>query len=308
MVYTKFLFHESPPRAFDRLSLARVFLFSQKGLIPLEVVMAFRENLLKKIDIETMTETVKNSLGTYDNPAKLDRQTLKKLLEKTSFKPLELRNLEMFVDKTPDGKDEILVLDNDLPIYHTTPEDVVLRKSPTIKEMVNIRNAMKILNDKDVLVSKKEVSLARIQRECLGALDLSFTRKDIEDIERQGIDSLERDDPEGLREALVLYAEILGLKPVPAKFRMNHHELWARTETLADGQVSMEPVVMVNLMTNTLKIQDVRIKGSQRETMEALKALSSGNQQASGQGKQVFEQLTRKVADQFGDSGKLPVD
>jgi hypothetical protein len=80
------------------------------------------------------------------------------------------------------GKTRILVLDNDLTIYHTTVEDVVLRKSPTVKEMVSIRNAIKILNDKDVVISKKEASLKTIRDICIDQLDLHYTAADIDGI------------------------------------------------------------------------------------------------------------------------------
>jgi hypothetical protein len=68
------------------------------------------------------------------------------------------RDLVLFLETDGPGQTRILVLDNDLSIYNTSVDDVVLRKSPTVKEMVNIRNAIKILNDKDVVTSKKEVS------------------------------------------------------------------------------------------------------------------------------------------------------
>ena len=58
---------------------------------------------------------------------------------------------------------------------YDTVADVGMRKSPTIREMVSIRNAMKILSDADVVASKKEASVRTIQEECLSALDLSFT-------------------------------------------------------------------------------------------------------------------------------------
>ncbi|MBU4317315.1 MAG: hypothetical protein KKF30_08575 [Proteobacteria bacterium] len=269
--------------------------------------MTFIENLLKKIEIDQMAQTVRGSLGTYESGAKLDRETMKKLLHNTAFKPMELRNLELFVLKTGEEKSEILVLDNDLPIYHTTPDDVALRKSPTIKEMVSIRNAVKILRDTDVLVSKKEVSLWRVQKECLETLDLSFTRQDIEAIEQDGISSLERDYLDGIREALRLYAEILDLKPVPKKFQMLHHDIWGQIETPENGRVRITSVVLYNLMQNKLKLYAGEIKGTLQEVTQSLKALSDGKQKASHEGSEVFIALSRMVRDRFGDKNILPV-
>jgi hypothetical protein len=270
--------------------------------------MNFRENLLKKIDIDRMAKTVQNSLGTYDNPAKLDQETMKKLLQKSFFQPMLIRNLELFVGKAHEGKSEILVLDNDLPIYSTTPEDVALRKSPTIKEMISIRNAVKILKDTDVLMSKKEASLRRIQKECLETLDLAFTVQDIKEIERDGITSLERDYPDGIREALMLYAEILGFKPLPKKFQMRHHELWGKIENQGNGRHQVAPLVLYNLMNNSLKLQDREISGTAIEIMESLKNLSSGKEKAPHEGRGVFEHLTTMVRSRFGEKNVLPLD
>ena len=269
--------------------------------------MTFRENLLKKIGIDQMAQTVRNSMGTYESGVKLDRETMKKLLQNTAFMPMVLRNLELFVHKPKGAKSEILVLDNDLPIYHTTPEDVALRKSPTIKEMVSIRNAVKILRDADVLVSKKEVSLWRIQKESLETLDLSFTRQDIEDIERDGISSLERDYLDGIRESLTLYAEILDLKPVPKKFQMLHHDIWGRTENSENGKPGITSVVLYNLMQNKLKLHAGEMKGTLQEVTQNIKALSDGKQKASHEGGEVFTALSRMVLDRFGDKNILQV-
>jgi hypothetical protein len=78
-------------------------------------------------------------------------------------------------------------------------------------------------------------------------------------------------------------------------------------ETPTDGKEVLEPVVMLNLMNNTLKLHGPPIQGTLKEILETLKALSSGHQKASWEGKEVLAQLTRRVVRQFGDSGHLPV-
>ena len=57
---------------------------------------------------------------------------------------------------------KVLVFDNELALYHSTVDDVALRKSPEWKEMVSIRNVRRILNDQDVVVSKGKESIRRI--------------------------------------------------------------------------------------------------------------------------------------------------
>ena len=84
-----------------------------------------------------------------------------------------------------------------------------MRKSPYIKEMVSIRNAIKILKDSDVKISTKEDSLRTIQKECIDLLDLSFNESDIREIEADGAKSLERDYADGVIECLILFADLL---------------------------------------------------------------------------------------------------
>ena len=74
---------------------------------------------------------------------------------------------------------EVLVLDNALPIYRTTVNDVVLRKSPCWHEMVSIRNIRKIMNDKDVIISKGKASLEKLHADALALFDLTYTEDDM---------------------------------------------------------------------------------------------------------------------------------
>ena len=263
--------------------------------------MAFKENLLKKIEIDGMVETVRKSIGSYESRVKLDKSTMKKLLENTAFSRTELREMELYVRPDEDRKPEILVLDNDLPIYRTTPEDVVLRKSPTIKEMVNIRNAVKILKDSDVLVSKKDASLLRIHKESLDSLDLTFSKDDIDEIQKEGIASLQRDYMDGIKEALVLYAELLELAPLPRSFQMPHHEMFGRMETIENGRYRIVLLVLYNLMQNDLKMVEREIKGTQKEILEPLKSISIGREKGTHEGDAVFTRMSEMVLSRYSD-------
>ncbi|MBU2621632.1 MAG: hypothetical protein KKD92_04875, partial [Proteobacteria bacterium] len=114
--------------------------------------MSFKENLLKKIRIDKMAEKMLNSIGPPDSGRKVDKETMRKMLEMSAYQTRKERDLELYIHDNADGIKRILVLDNELPLYNTTVDDVVLRKSPTLKEMLSIRNALKILNDADVIV------------------------------------------------------------------------------------------------------------------------------------------------------------
>ena len=184
--------------------------------------MTFRENLLKKIKIDKISEQVIASIGTPDSGKKIDGEAMRDLLEIKPYKLKRERDLDLFILEKDKGEQRILVLDNDLAIYDTTAEDVAMRKSPAIKEMLSIRNVIKILNDGDVVVSRKEESVRTIQKEYVDMLDLSFEMSDIDDIENDGSASLNKAYSEGVIESLTLFAEILSYRRPPKNMKISN--------------------------------------------------------------------------------------
>lgn len=265
--------------------------------------MAFKENLLKKIEIDSMAEKIISTLGPVDSGLKLDKETMRRLLEMSNYQLVKKRDLELYVQKivqktvqkTGEEKSKILVLDNDLPIYFTAISDVVLRKSPTIKEMVSIRNAIKILTDSDVILSKKEDSLKQIQKECIEMLDLSFNRKDIEEIEKDGTTSLEKNYIDGVSEVLLLYSELLGFSPVPKRFRIRHNDIFGKTIKNEFGRYELGPLLIFNKMDNSLKWIENSLTGTNQQIDETLRSVSMGKEKAPLEGSEVFQRLTNLV-------------
>ncbi|MGD9211768.1 MAG: hypothetical protein PVI90_13375, partial [Desulfobacteraceae bacterium] len=152
--------------------------------------MSFKSNLLKKIEIKELSAAVINSIGAPDSGLKIDRKAMARLLDVMDFEIQMVRDLKLYVRSTDGDKQEILVFDNELAFYKTTVSDVVLRKSPTLKEMISIRNAIKILNDKDVVLTKRVDTVSRIKNELLDSLNLSYTDADVESIVEDGAASL----------------------------------------------------------------------------------------------------------------------
>jgi hypothetical protein len=153
--------------------------------------MAFRENLLKKIQIDQLASRVLATIGALGSEVKLDREAMRQLLALSPYAPQRVRDLDLYVEDTGTPVKQILVLDNELPIYRTTVADVAMRKSPTVGEMAKIWNIVKILKDSDVKISRKSDSLKAVQDESIARLDLSFGAEDINDIRRDGIASIE---------------------------------------------------------------------------------------------------------------------
>ncbi len=266
--------------------------------------MSFKENLLKKIQIDKLAARVLSTIGPVDSEKKVDKKAMRKLLETGPYETREERDMELYIKKdVSGGKDRILVLDNDLPIYHTDVADVALRKSPTVKEMVNIKNAIKILNDKDVLKSKKEQSVETVRGECVGLLDLNYDESDIEEIMKDGQTALETGDSDGVGQSLELFAELLGLSPPPKAFDLANFKMYGKiSKDDAKGETFFGPVVLYSLVRNELKLVEKRVGSFDKAAIESLHQIASGKEKAGMEGIEVFAYLKNWVArgDKYG--------
>ena len=257
--------------------------------------MAFKENLLKKIEIDALAGKILDTLGPVESGRRIDKKVVRKLLAMTDFEVRKERDLELYVRGNDPDRQMVLVLDNELPLYHTHVGDVLLRKSPTVKEMISVRNAIKILNDKDVVVSKKNDTVIRIQKELVEQLDLSFEPADLDAIARDGVDSLQNQYTDGVIEALALFGELLGYKPAPAGFSAAHHEIIGRVAPLTGGQVLFGPMVIFNKMKNELKYFDIKASRTDQNRMALLQEVMKGRQKADMEGPDVFFALKERV-------------
>ena len=257
--------------------------------------MSFKENLLTKIRIDRLAAKVMASMGPVESGRKLDQEAMRQLLEMSPYVHHKERDLDLYVEPIDGELKKILVLDNELPIYRTTVEDVTIRKSPLIKEMVKIGNMIKILKDSDVKISRKDASLKAIQQECIDRLDLSFNASDIDEIAKDGQASLERDYPDGVIESLELFAELLDYKPAPRAFQLSRHIILGALTTKADGEVLCGPMVMYSQIHGTLKFIDERISSFDKPKIELIQQVATGKQKAAVEGAEVFEHLKNRV-------------
>lgn len=257
--------------------------------------MSFKENLLKKIKIDRMSKLVLNSIGTPDSGKKIDKETMRELLEMSPYKFRQERDLDLYIKEADNGIEKILVLDNDLAIYKTTPEDVGMRKSPIIKEMLSIRNVIKILNDKDVVISKKGETLKTIQNELIEMIDLSFNKSDIEEIEKDGLDALGKWDADGVMECLSLFAELLGYKSPPKAMKIINHSVIGSLTKKESGEVMFGPVVIYSTTNNYLKLIDEQIGSLDKAKIELMHNIAVGKEAAPFEGPLVFQYLKEEV-------------
>ena len=257
--------------------------------------MPFKENLLRKIEIDRLIQSILAMIGPVDSGKRIDKALLGKLMAFFPWHRQKERDLELYLENADAKKTRILVLDNDLTIYDTTVNDVVMRKSPTVKEMVSIRNAIKILNDKDVVVCKKEASLREIQKICIAELDLDYTESDIAAIAAEGAASLENGYAEGVQESLMLLAELLGLVPAPKAFAMKHHDIYGRVAEKPGGEMTLGPLVIYSRVHDSLTCLEGPVGSRDKERFDRFKAVAAGEAEASASGAAVFDLMKAKV-------------
>jgi hypothetical protein len=257
--------------------------------------MSFKENLLKKIEIDSLAAKVIASIGPLESGRKVDKEAMRSLLEMAGYALRKERDLDLYLADAAATKGPILVLDNDLTIYDTTVEDVVIRKSPYLKDMVSIRNIVKILNDKDVVVTKKESSVRQVQQACIATLDLSFNSSDIADIAIDGVASLESRYSEGVVEVLDMFTELLGYQPPPKIFSVRHHHVRGALEKKENDELVFGPAALYSLADNTMSVIDKPISAGDKESVKYYKRVAAGEEKAPISGENAFHFLKEAV-------------
>lgn len=257
--------------------------------------MSFKTNLLKKIQIDNLTDTVLKSMGPPDSGKKIDARAMRRILEMSPYENIKERDLDLYIQRTNQDKPRILVLGNEMALFQTDMEDVAMRRSPTLKEMLSIRNAIKILNDKDIVISKGVETIKSIQDECIRLLDLTYTESDLEELEQDGIAALEKGYIDGVLEILALFAELLGYRPPAKKLQLTHFSIWGAFREKESRDVKFGPLVVYSMMHNELKYIDERISIYDSGAGERLHHLVIAEQKALAQGPAVFKLLKQNV-------------
>lgn len=257
--------------------------------------MPFKENLLKKLTIDRLAAKVIGSLKPLETIPVVDKEAMKLLLELGSYRHRRERDLDLYLKAPESDEGKILVLDNDLAIYKSTVEDVALRKSPTIKEMISIKNAIKILNDSDVVISKKENSVQTVKKECILMLDLTFNASDIKMIEKDGADALALSDTDGVMECLSIFAELLNYTSFPDAFAIDNHKIMGAIKKKETNIILWGPVVLYDTLHNTLKLIDEPVDGNAEDINVFLLRVAMGKEKAAAEGALVFEYLKETV-------------
>ncbi len=264
--------------------------------------MGFRENLRKKIDINRLAHRVVRSINPKDGTQRIDLEAMRQLLALGTYPYRKERDLDLFRI----GDRHLLLLDNELKIYDTTAEDVALRKSPTVKEMLSLRNAIKILNDKKVVISRKADTVRHVQTDLMDGLDLSYTPADIDAMAEDGLEALKNKYAEGVIEIITLFAELLEFVKAPKMFRVAHHHIWGSLTRSDTDQQLFGPAVIFSLMHNALKMHPYKINSTDKADMQRFTQVVKGEMEADLKDNQVLERLKAMVLDK-GPPDTAPV-
>ena len=253
--------------------------------------MSFKQSILKKIEINKLAAKVRASLVPKGDVQKVDKTSMQQLLGLAGYERTHRRDLELYIGTGVEKPERILVLDNGLAIFQTTIEDVVLRKSPTIKEMISIRNVVKILKDDDVVVSKKTDSVKAVRKEAIETLDLSYTNEEIDAIRLDGAASLESGYADGIIESLDIFSELLGYQPPPRAFTLPHHQISGDRPGGTGNELRYGPMVLFSRVHQTLKMIDTPLNASDREQMTYFQKVADNQEKAPYEGVEVFRYL-----------------
>ena len=265
--------------------------------------MAFKENLLKKIRIKRLGQTILSSMGPVDGGRRTDIAAARELLDLSPYAHHKERDLDLYLQKTDEEKYRIIVLGNDLPMYVTTVADVAMRRSPTVKEMISIRNAFRILNDTDVLVQKGPETVETVLKECMDPLDLSYEKADLVVMAEEGVASLADADEDGVIESLSLFAELLGFERPPKELEGAHQYLMGLSVEKGKEGRFFGPMILYRKMHNDLRYIDESVPISNRNKMEWVRRVATGLEPAPLEGAEVFTALLQSVPECRSRSG-----
>ena len=145
--------------------------------------------------------------------------------------------------------------------------------------------------DDDVVVSKKAETVAAVQKECIDALDLSFTKEDLDGIRLDGAASLEGGYPDGVVESMEIFAEMLGYRPPPKAFHLRHCIVKGALSQKAGGETVYGPVVIFSQIRNTLKLIDTPMSSLDKEKIDFFRQVSDDKIKAPVEDIDVFKYL-----------------
>lgn len=243
--------------------------------------MDLMEKIQKKIGFDFLFSKTRKSFLVSGDVNKIDKKSASLILEMCGYDHLEKRELDLYCKTDKD----VVVLDEGFGRYFTDIEDVVKRKAPTIKEMLSFRNARKILNDSDVLETRKEDTLLSLRSEFLDDLRPERLDHDIEKLYENLIVYLDAKANKEFLKSLLIFCEFLNFKYIPFASQKTKAQVFGgySSENNENYLLSMiifdEEIDKFLLFKDRVKEKDLKkyikdiIKGERKEAFENRDAL-----------------------------------
>lgn len=255
--------------------------------------MNFIENLKTKLTADQLARRVIASLTPLESGRHTDLEAMAELLDMAGYHSRSFRDMTLYCPDFSIQPNKIMVLDNELPLYQTTIQDVLIRKSPTIKEMVSIRNAIKILHDTDVVLGKGKQAVGLVHREILDSLDLTYGPTDIESIRDMGTAALENADADTIVLCLSLFAELLDLLTAPKSTAPVDLFVLYQKEGIVTGDLTALALIYDKTENQLTLFDGIRTRADGK--IVSYRQLTAHPDQAAYKDKDVFDWLHDRV-------------
>jgi hypothetical protein len=254
-------------------------------------VMSFKENLRAKIKLDRVFQSLVSTMREPPGRRWLDKGLTKELLAMTDFEHKKVRDLHLYMRPLEGEIMEVAVLDNELPLYHTTVDDVTLRKSPYWQQMFSIRNVRKIMNDHDVIASKGKESLKRLHDNALALLDLTYTRDDLALLLEEARRGVEQKSIARIQESLDLFLELLGFQPVSLGVLELGFQSFARPKVNGGVVPAFEHLILFDEENLSLGLKKGTFSPQSDSDLGWVMQCARGEERSDLQGIDVFEFL-----------------
>ncbi len=263
--------------------------------------MSLKENLQKKLKIERLAGKISSTMRETPGSRHLNKDAVRDLLAMTDFEKTRARDLTLYLRPLHGEMKEVVVLDNELPIYHSTVADVAMRKTPHWKEMFSVSNIRKVLNDNDVIVSKGRESLARITDCALALLDLSYAREDLETLLRGARISLHKKLSSGVRESLELFFQLVDFQSISTEVQDPHVLLFARVKETEGESVLFEDLIIFDEKNAEVQLLSGEFSPASDRDLARFLLHVRGAAQTTIEGEGVFEYLVQLALSRQGE-------
>jgi hypothetical protein len=261
------------------------------------VIMTFKENLKGKIKLDRLLRKLVSTIKEPSGQRRVDNPLAQELLDMTDLEHKKVRDLDLYVRLLEGEIMEVVVLDNELPMYHTTVDDVVLRKSAYWHEMISIRNIIKILNDKDVIISKGKESLERLHAHALALLNLSYTEDDLALLIEDARQGLVQKSITQIQESFDLFFELLDFEPVSLGVLEQDLQIFARPKLDGGAVPTFEHLILFDEEKLSLGLKKGDFSPQSDLDLAWIRQYARGEEPADLQGIDVFSFLAELALD-----------